>query len=108
MPTSNGRHVLYRYRRTSESKLVICRNSAESIKCLLTRRRALSLSTSIWGVLTFRVLPSRWSRTLIQTVFCARSSPALWISISGIVIVAIGHTLLHGYVLLVVAFATAH
>src|ERR1035441_5675786 len=64
-------------------------SSCSILSCPLFRRRH-----SIWEVLPSRVLPSRWSRTLMQTVFCARSSPALWISSSGIVIVAIGHKLL--------------
>jgi len=49
--------------------------SAEATKCLDTRRRSLSASASICDVETLRVLPIVDSRTLIQTVFFARSTP---------------------------------
>jgi hypothetical protein len=50
-------------------------NSAESTRCFETRRRSLSASASICEVETFRVLPIVESRTLMQTVFLARSTP---------------------------------
>ena len=45
------------------------RSSWESNRCFETRIRLLSVSTSTCELLTFRVLPSRPSRTLTQTVF---------------------------------------